>query len=166
MGKLEHFLKSAGGNIASSSARREPALAAPVVGGLPLARPDGATRSRAAFEIEIDRIVADPDQPRQDFEPEALERMAVSLKHSGQLVPVRVRRDEGQGGYVLIAGERRWRAARMAGLKTLSCVVHDGPLSDADRLAQQLMENCVREDLRPIEQARGFSTLMREHGWS
>jgi ParB family chromosome partitioning protein len=79
---------------------------------------------------------------------------------------VRVRWDEGRGVYVLICGERRWRAARMAGLPTLTCVVAEGTLDAGELLALQLIENCVREDLQPIEQARAYRALMDRTGWS
>ena len=123
-------------------------------------------KSKDAVEIPLDKIVPDPDQPREEFDPEALERLAESLKTRGQLQPIRVRWDEAQGKYVIICGERRWRAARMAGLATMSCVVSEGPIDAGELLALQLIENCLREDLRPIEQARAFKSLMDRNGWS
>jgi ParB family chromosome partitioning protein len=66
----------------------------------------------------------------------------------------------------LICGERRWRAAGLAGLATLSCVLSEGPVDAGELLALQLVENCLREDLRPIEQAKAFKTLMDRNGWS
>jgi ParB family chromosome partitioning protein len=124
------------------------------------------SKSRSAIEVPVSRIVADPGQPREEFEPEALDRLAQSLKTRGQLQPIRVRWDEALEKYVLICGERRWRAAQLAGLETLSCVVSEGPLDAADLLALQLVENCLREDLRPIEQARAFKALMDRNDWS
>jgi ParB family chromosome partitioning protein len=124
------------------------------------------TRSKNALEISLDRIEPDPDQPREDFDAAALERLAESMKQRGQLQPVRVRWDEGRGAYILICGERRWRAARMAGLSTLACVVTEGDVDAGELLALQLIENCVREDLAPIEQARAYRTLMDRMGWS
>jgi len=126
----------------------------------------GVVRSKDAAEIPVDRIVADPHQPRDEFEPEALERLAESLRTRGQLQPIRVRWDEGRGSYVIICGERRWRAATMAGLETLQCVVVEGPIDPAELLAIQLVENALREDLRPVEQARAYRTLMDQKGWS
>jgi ParB family chromosome partitioning protein len=67
---------------------------------------------------------------------------------------------------VIIAGERRWRAAARAGLKTMTCVIHDGPIAPAELLTLQLVENMLREDLKPIEQARAFRTLMDLNGWT
>jgi ParB family chromosome partitioning protein len=123
-------------------------------------------KAKDAAHIPLDRIARDEAQPREEFEPESLRRLADSLKARGQLQPVRVRWDEGRGVYVIIAGERRWRAAMMAGLPTLSCVVADGPTDPAGLLAAQLVENALREDLRPVEQARAYRRLMDANGWT
>ena len=90
-------------------------------------RLQGVARSKNAAEIPVDRIGPDPDQPREEFDAEALGRLAESLKTRGQLQPIRVRWDEEQGAYVIVCGERRWRAAELAGLPTMSCVIVDGP---------------------------------------
>jgi ParB family chromosome partitioning protein len=130
------------------------------------ARWQGVAKSKNAVDVPVDKILPDPDQPREDFDPEALERLADSLKARGQLQPIRVRWDEAQGKYVLICGERRWRAAKIAGMATMSCVVTEGPIDAGELLALQLVENCLREDLQPIEQARAFKVLMDKNGWS
>jgi ParB family transcriptional regulator, chromosome partitioning protein len=167
MGKFDELRKSMGSNIAESAAKRDGQGAiAPALGGLSTARMNGASRSKNAMEIALDRIVPDPNQPREEFEPEALARLADSLKTKGQLQPCRVSWSEDRGLYVIQVGERRWRAARMAGLATLSCVVADTPLEPGELLAIQLVENCVREDLKPIEQAKAYRTLMDQAGWS
>jgi ParB family chromosome partitioning protein len=129
-------------------------------------RLQGIARSRNAAEIPLDRIDRDPDQPREEFEPEALARLAESIRARGQLQPIRVRWDEGRSLYIIVCGERRWRAARMAGSTTLSCVIMEGPVSSAELLSLQLVENLVREDLKPIEQARAFRAVMDLNGWS
>ena len=121
---------------------------------------EGRKALREACSIEVSRIIADPDQPRTEFDPESLERLAGSLKDRGQLQPIRVRWDEGSGLYVIVIGERRWRAAQLAGLVTIVCVVVSGPVSPEDLLEDQLVENALREDLRPVEQARAYRTLM------
>jgi ParB family chromosome partitioning protein len=130
------------------------------------ARLQGVVKDKDAAIIPVDKIDRDPDQPRDDFDAESLERLAESLRTRGQLQPIRVRWDEGKGTYVIIAGERRWRAARMAGLSTLRCVVQEGPASPEELLALQLIENALREDLKPVEQARAYRRLMDAHGWS
>jgi ParB family chromosome partitioning protein len=130
------------------------------------ARLQGTSKSRDALVIPTDRITADPDQPREDFDPDAIARLAQSLKTRGQLQPIRVRWDEGSGNYIVVTGERRWRAATLAGLPALSCVVHEAPVEPAELLAMQLVENALREDLRPIEQAKAYTRLIETHGWS
>lgn len=168
MGKLDELRRTASGNADESMGVGR----APIHGVSPAAprpvpgRMQGLVRSRDAAEIAVDRIAPDPAQPREDFDPEALERLADSLRTRGQLQPIRVRWDDATDRYVLIMGERRWRAARMAGLASLSCVIADAPASEGELLALQLIENALREDLRPIEQARAFRTLMDCNGWS
>lgn len=150
------------GDFAAEAVRGAPA---PGPRALP-AHLQGVVRSKDVSQIEVGRIVRDPDQPREEFEPEALERLAQSLKTRGQLQPIRVRWDEGRGAYVVIVGERRWRAAQLAGLPSLACVVVDGPIDPDERLAIQLVENAIREDLKPIEQATAYRRLMDAKGWS
>jgi ParB family transcriptional regulator, chromosome partitioning protein len=130
------------------------------------ARLQGVAKSKNAIEVPVDKIQPDPDQPREEFEAEALERLAESLKAKGQLQPIRVRWDEGRGVYVIIMGERRWRAAVMARLPVMTCVVHEGTLDPGEQLALQLVENALREDLRPVEQAKAYRKLMDIHNWS
>lgn len=140
----------------------------------PIARPardvdsdrKGRERARDSFTIDLDRIMPDPDQPRKEFEPEALDRLAESLKTRGQLQPIQVRWDASADRYVIIMGERRWRAAQMAGIPSLACVVREGGMSDGEKLSIQLIENCLREDLSPIDQARAFRELMSLEGWT
>jgi ParB family chromosome partitioning protein len=130
------------------------------------ARLQGVSKSKDAYQIPTDKIERDEDQPREEFDENSLDRLADSLKTRGQLQPIRVRWDEGRGTYVIIAGERRWRAAVRAGLPALSCVVHEGPIDPAEMLTVQLVENALREDLKPVEQAKAFKRLMETHGWS
>jgi ParB family chromosome partitioning protein len=100
-------------------------------------------------EVAIDQIEANPNQPRKDFDFKSLDDLAASIKSSGVIQPVIVRR---QGtGYQLIAGERRWRAARQAGLEHIPAIVREA--TDAQSLELALVENLLREDLNPIEEA-------------
>ena len=168
MGKLDELLKSGAANIAESmgsGVTRGPG-ATPLSTSTTPARWQGVTKSKTAVEILLDKIDRDPGQPREEFAAEALERLAESLKARGQLQPIRVRWDEGRGVYVVVVGERRWRAARMASMATLSCVVMEGPIEPGELLAIQLVENAVREDLKPIEQAKAFKSLMDRNGWT
>jgi ParB family chromosome partitioning protein len=127
---------------------------------------DGRTRARDAGHMEIDRIVPDPDQPRKEFSDDAIDRLAASLLKHGQLMPIRVRWDAAIGKWLVISGERRYRAALRAGLKTVACVFADDGLSPSEVLQEQIIENLLREDLKPIEQARAYRQLMDLHGWT
>lgn len=126
----------------------------------------GVTRDKGAVHIALDRIEPDPDQPRREFDEEELRRLADSLKARGQLQPIRVRWEEGRGVYVILVGERRWRAARLAGMESISCTLHEGRLAPQDRLIIQLTENALREDLKPVEQARAFQALIEVRGYT
>jgi ParB family transcriptional regulator, chromosome partitioning protein len=170
MGKLEELARLAAGNVQDSIGVGRPARPAEAPAPAPApsapARWQGVTKSKNAVEVPVEKISPDPDQPREEFDEEALGRLAESLRTRGQLQPIRVRWDEGSEKYMILVGERRWRAARMAGLPSLSAVVVEGSISPADLLAIQLVENCLREDLKPIEQARAFKALMEQNGWS
>jgi ParB family chromosome partitioning protein len=126
----------------------------------------GAARLKDALAIKLDQIIPDPNQPRKEFDSQSLEELANSMKSRGQLQPIRVRWDQHVSRWVIIAGERRYRAAAMAGIPTLVCVEATAPQTPEDRLEDQLVENCIRAELRPIEQAHAFKELMDRRGWS
>jgi ParB family chromosome partitioning protein len=126
----------------------------------------GRTQLREACLIRLDRIVADPNQPRGEFDADSLNRLASSLKQRGQLQPIRVRWDEVDQHYIVVIGERRWRAAKLAGMESIACIVVPGTATPEDILEDQLIENCLREDLKPIEQARAYQSLMQRLGLS
>jgi ParB family chromosome partitioning protein len=169
MGKLDQLERRTASNVDESLGvgRTAPSAAVPQAprAAAP-ARWQGVQKTAGAVEIPVSMIARDPDQPREEFDAEAIDRLAASLKARGQLQPIRVRWDEGRGVYMILVGERRWRAAQRAGLATLSAVVTEAPLEPADRLVLQLVENCLREDLQPIEQAKAFRALIAAHGWS
>jgi ParB family chromosome partitioning protein len=160
-----HMAESMGAAPASPIGDTIPLPGAMVHGG-PAAKYQGAARVKDSLAIELGRLVPDPDQPRKDFDAGALAELAASLKARGQLQPIRVRWDEPMGKWVIIAGERRYRAALMAGLETLLCVEAKGPLTPDDILEDQLVENCVREDLNDVDKARAFRALMDRRGLS
>jgi ParB family chromosome partitioning protein len=112
------------------------------------------------LEVDVDLIDPSPEQPRTRFDDEALERLTVSIKEHGVVQPVLVRRQGTR--YELIAGERRWRAAQKAGLKTIPVIVKDVP--DGDLLEIALTENVQREDLNPIEEAQAYQKLIERVG--
>jgi ParB family chromosome partitioning protein len=114
-------------------------------------------------EIPIELIKPNPGQPRRRFDEEPLAALASSIGASGLVQPLLVRALS-DGSYELIAGERRWRASRMAGLEKVPVVVRDS--DEADRLEVALIENMVREDLNPIEEARACAELVDELGLS
>jgi ParB family transcriptional regulator, chromosome partitioning protein len=126
----------------------------------------GRTQLREACLIRLDRIVPDPNQPCGEFDADSLERLASSLKQRGQLQPIRVRWDEADQHYVVVIGERRWRAAGLAGLESIACIVVPGTVTPEEVMEDQLVENCLREDLKPIEQARAYRSLMGRLGLS
>ncbi|MGI6203815.1 MAG: ParB/RepB/Spo0J family partition protein [Anaerovoracaceae bacterium] len=110
--------------------------------------------------IDINDIKPNRDQPRKTFSEEGLEDLASSIKEHGVIQPIIVR-PSGEG-YEIVAGERRWRAARKAGLKTVPCLVRE--LSDRENMLFAIIENMQREDLNPIEEARGLSGMISEYG--
>ena len=113
-----------------------------------------------AQEIPLSEIVPNPFQPRRVFDEEKLEQLADSIRHHGLLEPIVVRRTE--QGYELVVGERRWRAAGLAGLSSVAAIVRD--YNDQEMAQLALIENLQRENLNPIEEAEGFKRLMDEFG--
>ncbi len=111
--------------------------------------------------LPVDLISPNPRQPRRDFDADALKALADSLGEQGVLQPVLVRPRAG-GTYELVAGERRWRAARLAGLEQIPAIVRER--EDAAALEAALIENMAREDLNPIEEARACAALVEELG--
>jgi ParB family transcriptional regulator, chromosome partitioning protein len=168
MSKLDEMRRMTGGNVDDSMGVGRAVVhgAQPASGPSAPARWQGVSKSKNAADIPVSKIGPDPDQPREEFDAEALQRLADSLKARGQIQPISVRWVEERGQYVIVCGERRWRAAGVAGLPTMSCVVLDKPVPPGDLLAMQLVENLLREDLKPIEQARAYRALMDGNGWS
>jgi len=115
-------------------------------------------KGEAVLDIAISEISANPHQPRKHFDQEKLEELASSIQQYGVVQPIVVRKLA--GGYELVAGERRWRASRKAGLKVIPAVVRD--YSDAEMMEIALVENLQREDLNPIEEATSYKRLMEE----
>jgi ParB family chromosome partitioning protein len=121
----------------------------------------GKAREEELRELPVELIVPNPKQPRRRFDEQALIALADSLGDRGVLQPVLVRPRPG-GTYELVAGERRWRAARIAGLEEIPALVR--PREDAEALELALVENMAREDLSPIEEARACAALVEELG--
>lgn len=161
--KADKMLEKFGTNIARTVAPRAGQAQPPAP-----APPDkyaGATRSRMFAEMPVDAIVADP-QARSEFDRDELERLAESIKRFGQLAPIRVRRDEARGAWVVLVGERRLRACRLAGLERVRVEFVEREMNEADVLAEQVVENAVRADLLPVEQGRAYQRLMTLNDWN
>lgn len=118
---------------------------------------ENATDEGTLSELDISEIEPNRDQPRKDFDEEALAELADSIEHHGLLQPIVVR-PRASGRYEIIAGERRWRACRMAGLTRIPAVIKEMDEQSAAEAA--LIENLQREDLNPYEEALGYSTLI------
>ena len=126
--------------------------------GLEALLPEGGGE---VMDVELRRITANAEQPRKVFRDEALRELADSIREKGIIQPVIVRR-EASGGFMLIAGERRLRAAHMAGLKSIPAILRKSDPEDSLEVA--LIENIQREDLNPVETARAFRKLMDKFG--
>ena len=130
------------------------------------ARPGGAAPAEAAAsrggvrEIEISRIRANPEQPRVQFDEEALDELAESIRQRGVLQPILLRPDGDD--YLIVAGERRWRAAQRARLHAIPAIVRE--IDDSATAELALIENIQREDLNPLEEAEGYRQLVQRHG--
>jgi ParB family chromosome partitioning protein len=117
---------------------------------------------RGVVQLGIEEIVADKLQPRRHFADAQIDELAASIKAKGVLLPLLVRRSENGQGYVIIAGERRWRASQRAGLREVPALVREVSESEAFELA--LIENIQREDLNPVEEAEAYQRLISDHG--
>lgn len=117
--------------------------------------------TKSTVKLKINEIEPNREQPRKSFDEEALEELANSISTHGVLQPLLVR-PLPDGGYRLVAGERRWRASRMAGLTEVPVVIRE--MSDSEEMELALVENLQREDLNPIEEAQGLALLMETYG--
>src|SRR6267142_4221752 len=143
----KHGLGRGLGALLSSSAPSSPALESP---------------TSNVQELPIGSIIANPRQPRKAFDDNTLRDLAQSLKRSGVLQPVVVRRHGEQ--FQIVVGERRWRAAGMAGLSHVPAVVRE--TTDAETLELALVENLLREDLNPMEEAEAYQRLLTDFAWT
>jgi ParB family chromosome partitioning protein len=128
-----------------------------------LLTPDSPTRSVGVRIVQIDHIEPNPEQPRLVFEPEALNELAASIREHGVLQPILVR-PLGPNTYQIVAGERRWRASRLAGLETIPALIEE--IDDDTALEIAIIENLQREDLTPLDEAAMYDRMVHEHGYS
>lgn len=127
------------------------------------APPSPPPRPQTGFSAPIEELHPNRRQPRTRFDDERIEELAASIREIGLLEPILVRK-RGQGGYEIVAGERRWRAAQRAGLHDVPVYVRE--LTEDRAFEAALVENLQREDLNPLETARAFQRLIEEHGRS
>lgn len=128
---------------------------------LPATKPASMPELPEVQHLRVDAIVPNRYQPRQTFPPQELAELTASLKQSGLLQSILVRR-KGDGMYELISGERRWRAAKEAGLETIQAVIRN--CGDEESVVLALVENLQRADLNPMEMARAYHRMMNEFG--
>jgi ParB family chromosome partitioning protein len=124
---------------------------------------NAAEAGEGAVSIKISEIEPNRDQPRKEFDSEALAELAESISQHGVLQPLLLR-PLVSGGYRIVAGERRWRASRMAGLSEVPAVIRE--MTDAEEMLFALIENLQREDLTPLEEARGYRTLIESQDFT
>ena len=134
--------------------------------GLDALIPQGSNREAVSgfAMVELEQIRPNPSQPRTHFDEAALQSLADSIREVGLLQPVVVRARKGY--FELVAGERRWRAARMADLTEIPAIIRDEDEQAWHNLTEALIENVQREELGPLEQAAAFSQLMEDFGWT
>jgi ParB family transcriptional regulator, chromosome partitioning protein len=131
--------------------------------GLAAIIPDATAEEPELRDLPVEVIRANPEQPRTRFDPASIKSLAASIADAGMVQPLIVR-PLGDGRYELIAGERRWRAAREAGIQTVPAIVRDE--AEAERLQTALIENMARENLNPVDEARACAALVEDLGLS
>jgi ParB/RepB/Spo0J family partition protein len=128
-----------------------------------LLSPDSPTRSVGVRIVPLDHIEPNPEQPRLAFDQETLDELAASIREHGVLQPILVR-PVGPNTYQLIAGERRWRASKLAGLESIPALIEE--IDDDTALEISIIENLQREDISPLDEAAMYDRMVREHGYS
>jgi ParB family chromosome partitioning protein len=165
MAKAERLRVMYGSNIAESMQDSTPADRAAIrIDPSYDDRLAGTGRLKGAMMIPVAKITSDPGQPRKTFDAEAIIRLSQSIQSRGVLQPIRVRYDDARKVWLIVSGERRWRACQVLGIDHVPAI----EVSDRGRdqtLADQLVENLLREDLTPIDQANGIRELMELQGW-
>lgn len=150
MGRADDLLRGFGSTLASGAAFRQ--------------RDAGRSAGVDVHRIELARIEPDPEQPRRHFDEAKLEELTENLKSRGQLQPIRVRWDVKASVYRIVAGERRWRAAKKAGFTTIDAIILDDSASIETIRLEQISENLLRDDLSKSDTARSYKTLMEAWG--
>jgi len=168
MAKIDDLIRASGGSLhQSASVRPGPVGMAEVSGAAQVRdnRKEGLERSKAEFSIPLGKIEPDPGQPRDEMDGAEIERLAESFKSDGQINNITVYWSADSGRYRIVSGESRYRAACRAGWEAIRCTIIDRPTPD-EILALQCIENLMRSDLKPIQQARAFRRLLDIEGWN
>lgn len=160
--ELENNLDESMGRRASNSN----ISVVPQFSPVPSPKDIGRVPVRGFGEVQLEQVIVDPGQPRVEFNDDEIERLAHSIREKGQLQPIRVRWDASHEKWVIIAGERRFRATQVAGLSSIQCYFHEGEISESEIRMLQLIENLLRADLKPIEEARAYAALMDLNDWN
>jgi ParB/RepB/Spo0J family partition protein len=150
------FRSQAAARLAAERTDYTPAL-------IGLLKPDEPSDVTDVRRVPLERVYSNPNQPRQYFDEDALQDLAASMREHGVLQPVLVR-PRSEGHFQIIAGERRWRAAKIAGLKQIPVIVEQ--IDDEAALEIAIIENLQREDISPLEEADMFERMTSEHGYS
>ncbi len=159
----KNFLKQAQQSIVDSQTLiAEEPIQEDYIGGSKRSEYEGTTRLKGARKIPLNKIKPDPNQPRTTFDKESLTELANSIKQHGVLEPITVEYVQTEDYFKIISGERRYRASQLAELTHLPCIVR--MTNDGERLAIQLVENIQREDLSPVDKARGLLELKAKLG--
>lgn len=122
--------------------------------------PESGVKSTGVQEMDIVRIYPNPDQPRKDFDPESLDELASSLQTHGFLQPILIKPHKDD--YVIVAGERRYRAAQLAGLKKIPCIIQE--CTEQEMAERALVENIQRSNLSPVDEGMAYARLMKDYG--
>lgn len=166
--KKDSFLSRIGEGIAESiGVRHDESSVLPAYNEATTARRD-YTVDRQIGSIAIDKVLPDPDQPRKDFDQQSIDQLAEDIKNRTQLQPIGVRSSmiDGEARWLIIYGERRWRACKQAGLDHIKCRFFTEDINENEIRAIQLCENLQRSDLSILETANGFQSLMQLNAWT
>ena len=161
---LKSRLRTNSANIEESMGVRSEATPTPLLRKA-RAKDIGRRPDRRYGNVAVDQVMPDPKQPRTQFDEVTLQELSNSISAKGQLQPIRVRWSDRETKWIIIAGERRWRAVQLAGLAMIACYFHESDLSDSEILEEQVIENMQRQSLEPIEEAKAFATLIELNGW-
>ena len=165
MASTRSALREISANVDESMGVR-PVESQPKLSPVASAKDVGRTPLRKFGKLDIEQVIADPNQPRSVFDEEEIQQLASSIRNTGQLHPIRVRFDPDVEKWIIVTGERRYRATVAAGLPQIDCYFHDEEITESEILEQQLVENLLRQDLKPLEEARGYAALMELNNWN